>query len=169
MADPTATAPAVHAVILDPALLPLQRCVGFGAEEVGVPTRVTRVEAHEPVAAAYEAARASAFGVGLALGQGRIVLHESHMPPRTPVLAEALSSDAETVARRFGANAARMVVRQPLRFGDDVAPIAPPAPRRAAPARTDNPQSDPPPEPSADEVRRVVALVVAQLGRRGAQ
>ncbi len=168
MADPSVTAPAVHVAILDPALLPFERFVGFGAEEEGVPTRQTRGEGLEPVAAAYAAARSSVFGIGLALGGGRIVLHEGHMPPEKPVLVGDLSEGGEAVARRFGANAARMVVRLPLRLTAEPELPSIPAPRRAKPVSDPTPQRDVTIRPSEDEVRRIVALVVERLDKRGA-
>jgi len=148
MPDPTLIAPAVHLVLLGPAVSEWEKFVGFGAEEEGVPVRTVRASADEPVAAAYEAARGSVFGIGLALAAEQIVLHESHMPPEQPVMSAALGAIPAKVARRFGGNAARMVVRLPLRLADE-------------------PETSPETsETSEDEVRRIVALVVARMSQR---
>lgn len=159
MVELVPTQPAIHVALIGAADPALERFVGFGAEEEGVPTRLVRSEAADLAAAAYAAARSSAFGIGLAIGHGRIALHEGHMPPDRPVLAEGLGAAPATVARRYGANAARLVVRLPFRF-DDVeeglteSPIADAAikPRSNAPSETD--------------IAAIIANVVARLKKK---
>jgi hypothetical protein len=165
MADLAPTAPAVHVALLDGGAEGLARFASFGAEEEGVPMRAHAGEEAEPVAAAYEMARSSAFGIGLAIGRGRIVLHESHMPPEHPVLAADLADRPETRARRFGSNAARLVVRLPLRFEDEPEPVTIPT-AAARPAQTPAPTA---PNPVDDEtIARLVAEIVRRIDKRGA-
>lgn len=166
MADLVPALPAIHVALLAEADPSLERHIGHGAEEVGVPTRVVPADGGDVVAAAYAAARASSFGVGLAVGAGRIALHESHMPPDRAVVDAALGSAAASVARRFGGNAARLVVRLPLRLVDDEE-VAPP------PAVPANPQAgiaagrSADEEPTAADIAMIVARVVARMQKRG--
>ncbi|NLH81608.1 MAG: hypothetical protein GX458_12290 [Phyllobacteriaceae bacterium] len=159
MAELVPTLPAVHVALfadVDPAL---ERQIGFGAEEEGVPTRRVRADGADPVAAAYAAARSSSFGVGLAIGAGRIALHEGHMPPERAVLEAALGAEPARLARRFGGNAARLVVRLPLRLDDEDDAVSASAPVRERARREDS--------PSAADVATIVARVLARLATRG--
>lgn len=160
MADLVPTLPAVHVALFADADPALERQVGFGAEEEGVPIRRVTPDGTDPVAAAYAAARSSSFGVGLAIGAGRIALHEGHMPPEQAVLEAALGADPVRLARRFGGNAARLVVRLPLRLDDeDAAPVPAPAPVRERGHHEDH--------PSAADVATIVARILARLDTRG--
>jgi hypothetical protein len=166
MPEVTPHAPAVHVALIEPEVEALERWISFGAEEEGVPTRAVAPEATDPVAAAYAAARSSSFGIGLAIGRGRIVLHETHMPAEHPVLDDRLGDRPERIARRYGSNAARLVVRLPLRLVDEVEPEAPaPAPRRAvaSTATATATVSD-----EDEVVRRLVGEIVGRLKVRGA-
>lgn len=136
--------PAIHVASLGAGDAGLYRWIAIGAEEEGVPTALVPPEGArdagegDAVAAAYAAARSSRVGIGLAIAAGEVVLHEGHMPPRQPVLALAFGTDAATVCRRAGANAARLVARLPLKFGDEpddgADADADDAPQRRAPA-----------------------------------
>ncbi len=160
MAELVPTLPAIHLALIGGADPALERFVGFGAEEEGVPTRLVKSEAADLAAVAYAAARSSAFGVGIAIGHGRIALHEGHMPPDRPVLAEGLGAAPASVARRYGANAARLVVRLPFRVDDakdglaesPIADAAVPEPRSNAPSETD--------------IAAIIARVVARLKQK---
>lgn len=164
MADLVPTAPAVHLALLDASVAPLARFAGFGAEEEGVPIRVKACEATEPVAAAYEMARSSTFGIGLSIGGGRIVLHEGHMPPEHPVLVADLADRPERLARRFGGNAARLVVRLPLRLVDEPEPEV----RETAPRPAVRPMPAEASEVDDATIARLVAEIVRRIATRGA-
>ena len=155
MADLLRSQPAIHVALLADAERGLERFVAFGAEEEGVPTRVVAAEAQGVVAAAYAAARSSSFGVGLGLGEGRIALHEGHMPPERPVIVAALGDKGLSIARRLGGNAARLVVGLPLRLSEEGEP--------AVSAETK------PEGPSAAEVAALVAKLrdEGKLGDKG--
>lgn len=134
MAEPTRERPAIHVCLHGPSAPGLYRWVEVGAEEEGLPTAHVDLVAGDVVAAAYAAAQSSRFAIGVAIGEGRVVLHEAHMPPPQPVLAFALGACAPWACRLMGGNAARLVVRLPLRFDDESAdpPAAPPAYDRSA-------------------------------------
>ncbi|MEW5958997.1 MAG: glycerol dehydratase reactivase beta/small subunit family protein [Chloroflexota bacterium] len=107
------------------------RWVEIGAEEEGVPCGQVQVAETEPVAAAYAAAQSSPFEVGVAVTPQHVVLHKAHMPPTQPVLAFVVNDNAPLVCRLVGGNAARLVIRQPLRFEEEQ-----PAPRPRTPDRS---------------------------------
>jgi dehydratase medium subunit len=132
MADLARDRPCIHVCAIGAAAADLYRWVEIGAEEEGLPT--CRVEAAEGdvVAAAYAAAQSSRFAIGVGIAASQVVLHEVHMPPAQPVLALDLGADAGWICRLMGSNAARLVVRLPLRFGDG--PEAVPGP--AGPSRS---------------------------------
>ncbi|TBW36772.1 hypothetical protein EYW49_13090 [Siculibacillus lacustris] len=169
MAEPGLTRPTINVATLDPTAAELYRWIEFGAEEEGVPTRRVTVEATEVVAAAYEAARGSSFGIGVALSADRIALHEGHMPPERAVLDAPLAGDRTVVCRRFGSNAARMVVRLPLRLTEEPETVAAPVVRRppvAAVAPT--PDIEVKAEDwTEDRVTRIAAIVAGLLKERG--
>jgi hypothetical protein len=101
------------------------------------------------------------------------VLHERHMPPAGPVMALALNGRAAQTCRMLGANAARMVIRKPLRFPEDERET----PQRPAKAHASwrRPSVAQPPEtviPAAVDaalIARIVARVVMKLQERGIQ
>jgi hypothetical protein len=114
--------PAIHVAVLpdvDPAAF---RWVTIGAEEEGVPCRALGgteyrdLGGNAAVAAAYVAAQESRLGVGVAAGDGRVYLHEAHMPVERPVWEFSLGGDVRRACRLAGSNAGRMVKRLPLRF-----------------------------------------------------
>jgi hypothetical protein len=160
MSDPTRECPAIHVCLAGPAQPGLYRWVEVGAEEEGLPTRYVDLPEGDVVAAAFAAAQGSRFGIGVAIGQGRVVLHEAHMPPGRPVLAFALGADGARACRLMGGNAARLVVRLPLRLEDELerpwepAPAHPRAPRPA-------PAAQPP------DIARIAAVVARILRERG--
>lgn len=90
--------------------------VALGAEEEGVPCRVTAGEGATATELAYAAARQSRLGVGVGITAGEVALHEQHMPAGRPVLALELRGDEPGRCRLIGGNAARIVVHLPLRF-----------------------------------------------------
>lgn len=130
--------PCIHVCLIGGADEELYRWVETGAEEEGVPTRQTAVQTSESAAAAFEAAQSSRFDVGVSVAPGRVTLHERHMPAERPVLSLEVTDDPRPLCRLMGGNAARMVVRLPLRFaGDDETqePVLRPQRRPANPSR----------------------------------
>ncbi|HEU4481408.1 MAG TPA: glycerol dehydratase reactivase beta/small subunit family protein [Actinomycetota bacterium] len=99
----------------------LYKWVAVGAEEEGIPCRLAPAEEADDsdvAALAYEAAQNSRLGVGVGVVPDRVAVHERHMPAAQPVLAPELEEDhAERVCRSAGSNAARLVIRAPLRPG----------------------------------------------------
>lgn len=115
--------PCIHVCLIGGADEALYRWVEIGAEEEGVPARRVAAEAGEATAAAFEAAQSSRFDIGVSIAPGQVTLHERHMPASQPVLAFAAQDDFPRWCRLMGGNAARMVVRLPLRFTvEDEAP-----------------------------------------------
>lgn len=114
MADPATERPAIHVTLAGPSAPGLYRWVEVGAEEEGVPTRYVDLGELDAIPAAFAAAQGSRLGIGVAIGQGRVVLHETHMPPAHPVLSFDLGPDGRHACRLMGSNAARLVVRLPL-------------------------------------------------------
>jgi Dehydratase medium subunit len=118
--------PAIHVAVL-PDVEPIAfRWVTVGAEEEGIPCRGAPAPAEpgasggeDPVTAAYAAARESRLGVGVAVGRGRVILHEAHMPAERPVWELPLAGELRQACRLVGCNAGRMVKRMPLRFEQD--------------------------------------------------
>ena len=131
--------PAIHVAVLPDVDSAAFRWVRVGAEEEGIPCREVppslrgevplslrgevSVQAEscalggeDPVAAAYAAAQESRLGVGVAVGCGRVTLHEAHMPAERPVWEFPLGGELRQVCRLVGCNAGRMVKRIPLRF-----------------------------------------------------
>jgi hypothetical protein len=165
MADPSSERPAIHVCLAGPSAPGLYLWVEIGAEEEGLPTRHVALAETEVIAAAYAAAQSSRFGIGVAIDQARVVLHEIHMPPERPVLAFELGADAARACRLMGGNAARMVVRLPLRFGDEIehaAETGRPQPRRGATAGVPGDAALNP-----DQVARIVGIATRILRERG--
>lgn len=108
--------PAIHLFFEADVDAEMAQWVELGAEEEGVPVVRFQGRNANTIAAAYEAAQASLLGVGIGIGSGIIVLHESHMAREQPVLVAKDADFRSTTCRRFGANAARMVVGLPLHF-----------------------------------------------------
>ncbi len=163
--------PCIHVCLVGGADEELYRWVEIGAEEEGVPVRRTAVQASEPVLAAFEAAQGSRFDVGVSVTPGRVILHERHMPAEQPVLSLAATGDPRPLCRLMGGNAARMVVRLPLRFaGDDATPEPAPKPQRRAPS-SPYVAAQPATEQVADEtivdVATIARIVVRILRERG--
>jgi hypothetical protein len=115
MADLAPERPCIHVCVVAGAEAALYGWVEIGAEEEGLPTHNIAVAEHDVVAAAYAAAQSSRFDIGVAIAPNRVVLHEVHMPPSQPVLSFELGAERGRLCRLMGGNAARMVVRLPLR------------------------------------------------------
>jgi len=112
--------PAIHVAVLPDVDSAAFRWVRVGAEEEGIPCREAPA-CEDPVAAAYAAAQESRLGVGVAVGRGRVTLHEAHMPAERPVWEFPLAGDPRQACRLVGCNAGRMVKRMPLRFEREAA------------------------------------------------
>ncbi len=171
--------PCIHVAFLgeDDALF---RWIVIGAEEESVPCRLVSERADNVVALAYAASQSSRFNIGIGISDTEVVLHEMHMPPEQPVLGFQLGDKADFFCRLMGANAARMIIRKPLRFDDEPAPFEnettvkersvpaynPPSPPQTAPKSETVP---PPLSTDAAQVAKIVALVVQKLQERGVQ
>jgi hypothetical protein len=121
--------PAIHVAVLPDVDSAAFRWIRVGAEEEGIPCREVPVPFRQeapaqadPVAAAYAAAQESRLGVGVAVGRGRVTLHEAHMPAERPVWELPLGADLRPACRLVGCNAGRMVKRMPLRFEQENTP-----------------------------------------------
>ena len=114
--------PCIHVSLLPGTDEALYRWVQIGAEEEGVPCRLVTGAAADLIALAYEAATSSRFSIGVGVSPDMVALHEMHMPPEKPVLSWKFSGQPDDFCRMMGTNAARMVVRKPFRFADEVGP-----------------------------------------------
>lgn len=163
--------PCIHIVLLPGADEQAFRDVQLGAEEEGVPCRLVEVEGASAVDLAYAAATSSRFNIGIAVSQREIVLHETHMPTMQPVMAFELADDAAVLRRLMGSNAARLVIRRPLRFADDPLPFS--SEKTAGELAMNTPfaaeEEVLPPEQELDpaQIAALVALVVRKLQERG--
>lgn len=187
--------PAIHVSVAGGLAENLFDWVAIGAEEEGVPCRRVVLSQVEPVAGAYEAAMSSRFGVGVGIAPGMIVVHELHMPVEKPVLtfkaseklhegrgvipvhdASApgdLQDNFKHYCRLAGSNAARLIIRLPLRFEiEPEPPIA--SPKRAPQPRT--PAAVPEQSPLASEpfsefdpalVKAIARVIVRLMKERG--
>jgi len=134
MADLARERPCIHVCVIGGAEADLYRWVEIGAEEEGLPTRSVEAADRDVVAGAYAAAQSSRFDIGVAVAPDRVVLHEAHMPPAQPVLSFELMAEPRRTCRLMGGNAARMVVRLPLRFWEEAEVTPEPgSPPRATP------------------------------------
>ena len=91
----------------------------WGLEEHGIPHKVVVIsyESKEPVnAMAKNAALASKLNVGIGVTQGKAVLHHRDMPIEKPLFVLPLSAAQEADLMQIGANAARLVKGNPLKF-----------------------------------------------------
>lgn len=168
--------PCIHVVLAAGVADELFRAVELGAEEEGVPCRLVQETGNTAVDLAYAAAHSSRFNIGVAVAAGEVVLHETHMPPQQPVLAFALAEDRELFCRLMGSNAARLVVRRPLRFADDPVPFSRETETGTVGTETITAGVRPAAEKAASEqaaavdaqqIARLVALVMRKLEERG--
>ncbi|HMQ52949.1 MAG TPA: glycerol dehydratase reactivase beta/small subunit family protein [Anaerolineae bacterium] len=181
--------PAIHVSVAEGLDQNLFDWVAIGAEEEGVPCRRVVLTQAESVAGAYEAAVSSRFGVGVGVASGRIVVHELHMPVAKPVLTfEAsakstgngsngtvsapldLQDNFKQYCRLAGSNAARLIIRLPLRF--EIEP-EPPVINPKSASRTRNtaagpaPQPDQPAEIDPALVKAIAKVIVRLIKERG--
>lgn len=112
--------PAIHVCVTSTGAPGGYRRVEIGAEEEGLPCQMISFEETDVVALAYMAAQSSRFGVGVAISATRVIIHERHMPMQLPVLDYALTpANSDVICRMAGCNAARLVIRMPLKFEDE--------------------------------------------------
>lgn len=170
--------PCIHVAFLDDDDS-LYRWVQIGAEEEGVPCKLVSEQANNVVALAYAASQSSRFNIGIGISTSEVVLHEMHMPPEQPVVAFKFSGKADFFCRLMGANAARMIIRKPLRFEDDPSPFenettmqaselpvyTPPPSNKATKTETESPTLTIDPA----QVAKIVAVVIQKLQERGLQ
>lgn len=168
--------PAIHVGLTDGLDGRFYHWVAVGAEEEGVPCRKDLTTGTDPVAVAYSAAQNSRLGVGIGAGSSLVVLHESHMPPDRPVLTFEVKSAPEGTCRLIGGNAARLVMRVPLRFEEEEARLAqeterarrrlssrPVAPKAPPP----EPETEPIAVPSREELKAIIRAIILVLIKRG--
>jgi hypothetical protein len=138
----------------------------FGAEEEGVPCRHVPSTRTDPVAMAYDAAVSSRFGVGIGISAQRVVVHELHMPAEHPVVAFDAAGKNLEFCRLAGSNAARLIVRLPLRFALEAPPVSRPQRKNAPQPQASNPNHQPASafSPEFDPALiKAIAKVVAQI------
>lgn len=146
--------------------------VAVGAEEEGVPCRRVTTRSSDPVAIAYDAAMSSRFGVGVAVAGDTVVVHELHMPPEQPVVTLTGDDEFWRYCRLAGGNAARMIIRLPLRFElEPEPPVIKPKSRPPAEKSSGNPSPavsrlDPTGQDPA-LVRAITKIVARVLYERG--
>ena len=90
------------------------RDVLLGIEEEGVPLRLERSDELNPLVLAHAASQASILGVGIGVSLDYIVVTTDRLPEGRPYLANLLQQSPHA-DRTYGANAARLVKRLPLR------------------------------------------------------
>lgn len=158
--------PCIHVVLTPGANTELYRWVEIGAEEEGVPCRRVSLEGANVVALAYAAAQSSRLSIGVGIDTQNVVLHETHMPEQQPVLAFHFAQQAPYFCRLMGSNAARMVVRRPLRFGDEPPRAQQKPPRQAPPAP---PIGSPEPvlELEPEQLKALIIAIVRKVQERG--
>jgi hypothetical protein len=170
--------PCIHVTLFPGTDDSLFRWVQIGAEEEGVPCQLVEEQADDLIALAYAASQSSRFNIGVGVSNSEVVLHEMHMPPEQPVIAFKFSGQATYFCRLMGANAARMIVRKPLRFDDEPSPFTDESDTQAAvPAYTPPPENvqvvveTAVPNLTVDpaQVAKIVAAVVRKLQERGIQ
>ncbi len=172
--------PCIHVTLLPQVDANLYRWVQIGAEEEGVPCRKVEIEGNDEVANAFAASQSSKFNIGVAVGSTQVVLHETHMPPNTPVLAFEINNNLEWLARLIGSNAARMIIRKPFRFDDEVderatEPVTlpkanvspPPSPNYSPPLQEPEPPTSNDLDPA--QLTALVTAIVRKLLERGVQ
>jgi hypothetical protein len=86
----------------------------LGMEEEGVPASVTRSAELDPLTLAAQAASSSRLGVGVGMSLDFVVVTTDKLPRERPYLAGRVTDQAR--CRVFGANAARLVRRVPLKL-----------------------------------------------------
>lgn len=171
--------PCIHVTLLPEVDVNLYRWVQIGAEEEGVPCRKVDVQGQDEIVNAFAASQSSKFNIGVAVGLTQVVLHETHMPPNTPVLAFEVDGNQAWLARLMGCNAARMIIRKPFRFDDEVdevtdvpstlpkATVSPPPP----PINPSSPTEENPTSNDLDpaQLTALVTAIVRKLLERGVQ
>lgn len=111
--------PAIHVSLAGSVDVELYGWVEVGAEEEGVPCRQVQVDGTDAAERAHAAACSSRLGVGISITRDQVAIHEAHMPASQPVLRLAIRNAPRQICRLAGSNAARLVIRVPLRFDED--------------------------------------------------
>jgi hypothetical protein len=90
----------------------------WGLEEEGIPVEVREAEPGSAESLAKTAADASVLHVGIGIrgGIGGVVLHHRDLPADQPLVRLGAAECTAGSLRRLGANAARLVKGDPLRF-----------------------------------------------------
>jgi hypothetical protein len=156
--------PSIHVALLKGSDAALYHWVQIGAEEEGVPCRLIDAAERDMAALAYAAALSSRFGIGVGVSHQAVVLHERRMPPAMPVLSLTYSGQADYFCRLIGTNAARMIIRKPLRFAEDEADQRR-NPVKAHPSWTESVEERPLPTLPDDPalIAKIVLLVLQKL------
>ncbi len=162
--------PAIHVAAASRADGSAFQYVEVGAEEEGVPCRQVEGHGDAAVALAYAAAQSSRFGVGVGIGTHEVAIHEVHMPADRPVLRFTFGGEYRPACRLAGSNAARLVIRLPLRLVDSIVETTPgmPAEPMVQPAARTAEHDNPGDTLSPAEIRDTVRALVRVLRQRGA-
>lgn len=88
----------------------------YALEEEQLPysTESGKFEPNDLVQMAYQAATRSIFGLGICVGQSRVILHYSKLPKKEPLFVISKSQSNVNKARLFGLNAARLIKGMPF-------------------------------------------------------
>jgi hypothetical protein len=166
--------PCIHVSLLPGTEASLYHWVQIGSEEEGVPCRLVSEQADDLVALAFAAAQSSRFNIGVGVSNTAVVLHETHMPPQTPVLVFEFSDQPDYYCRLMGSNAARMIIRMPFRFEDEPALFTNGDEAQLEAARTPSPISNVQAGSKASDLEvdhaqlaQIVTLIVQKLQERG--
>jgi hypothetical protein len=122
---PIADTPPVKPAVLIFAVPPLPEesvaPILWGLEEEGIPVEIREAEQSSAESLAKIAADASVLhvGIGIGGGSGGVVLHHRDLPYDEPLVRLGVKERTTDSLRRLGANAARLVKGDPLRFDDE--------------------------------------------------
>ncbi len=162
--------PAIHVALMSGLGDNYFSWVAVGAEEEGVPCRLVTAQSSDPIEMAYQAAMSSRFGVGVGVSTNTVVVHELHMPPHQPVITFESPAEFLNYCRLAGSNAARLIIRLPLRFELEAEmPVIKPKRTQAAQPKS-NPTNPKPESTDLDPVlikaiAKVVARIVQERGK----
>jgi hypothetical protein len=120
-ADTTPAKPAVLIFAVPPLPEATVAPILWGLEEEGIPVEVREGGEGSAESLAKTAADASILHVGIGIlgGSGGVVLHHRDLPSDRPLIRLGVEECTAGSLRRLGANAARLVKGDPLRFADE--------------------------------------------------
>lgn len=90
------------------------REIKAGIEEEGIP--YSEYESSDDIIkSSYNAALLSKFGIGIAVFNGRMIMHYNKLPENEPLFELTINNDDFQIARNFGSNAARLYKGLPFK------------------------------------------------------